>query len=72
MLSAQRAAAFEGRDRARMAETAEEAEIRFKAIGRTVLYETEVTGFVEDRRLRSVIAVKTKELLVVEYFWYRP
>ncbi|XVF87172.1 hypothetical protein PTKIN_Ptkin18bG0097700 [Pterospermum kingtungense] len=39
-------------------------EYRFKAIGRTVLYETEVTAYVEDRRMRRLTGVKTKELLV--------
>lgn len=40
-------------------------EHRFRAIGRTVSYDTEVTAFVEDRRMRRLTGVKSKELL----FW---
>ena len=39
-------------------------EYRFKATGKTVSYETEVTAFVEDRRMRRLTDVKTKELLI--------
>ncbi|XP_054794018.1 uncharacterized protein LOC129307305 [Prosopis cineraria] len=40
-------------------------EHRFEAIRRTVLYESEVTAFVEMRRMRKVTGVKSKEL----FFW---
>ncbi|XP_038986265.1 uncharacterized protein LOC103702331 isoform X2 [Phoenix dactylifera] len=36
----------------------------FKKIGRAVSYATEVTGFVEDRRMKRMTGVKTKELLI--------
>ncbi|XP_023003355.1 uncharacterized protein LOC111496988 [Cucurbita maxima] len=36
-------------------------EHRFVAIGRTVLYDTEVTAFIEERRLRRLTGVKSKE-----------
>ncbi|XP_072984875.1 uncharacterized protein [Typha latifolia] len=36
----------------------------FKKIGRVVSYGTEVTAFVEDRRMRKMTGVKTKELLI--------
>lgn len=39
-------------------------EHRFQAIGRTVSYETEVTAFVEERRMRRVTGVKSKELFI--------
>ncbi|XP_059439600.1 uncharacterized protein LOC132172167 [Corylus avellana] len=39
-------------------------EHRFRAIGRTVSYDTEVTGFVEERRMRRLTGVKSKELLI--------
>ncbi|XP_021294574.1 uncharacterized protein LOC110424342 [Herrania umbratica] len=39
-------------------------EYRFKAIGKTVLYEPEMTAFVEDRRMRRLTGVKSKELLI--------
>ncbi|TKY71976.1 hypothetical protein E2542_SST00710 [Spatholobus suberectus] len=39
-------------------------EHRFRAIGRTVSYETEVTAFVEEHRMRRVTGVKTKELFI--------
>ncbi|XP_022146516.1 uncharacterized protein LOC111015720 [Momordica charantia] len=39
-------------------------EHRFAAIGRTVLYDTEVTAFIEDRRLRRLTGVKTKEFIL--------
>ena len=39
-------------------------EYRFKAIGKTVSYESEVTAFVEDRRMRRLTGVKTKEMLI--------
>ncbi|KAK9070164.1 hypothetical protein SSX86_010564 [Deinandra increscens subsp. villosa] len=37
----------------------------FRAIGRKVSYDCEVTAFVEDRRMRNLSGVKSKELL----FW---
>lgn len=37
---------------------------RFSAIGRTVSFETEVTAFVEEHRMRRVTGVKTKELFI--------
>lgn len=37
---------------------------RFNAIGRTVSFETEVTAFVEEYRMRRVTGVKTKELFI--------
>lgn len=37
---------------------------KFERIGRVVSYETEVTAFVEDRRMRKVNGVKTKELFI--------
>ncbi|KAK7303117.1 hypothetical protein RJT34_14018 [Clitoria ternatea] len=39
-------------------------EHRFHSIGRTVSYETEVTAFVEEHRMRRVTGVKTKELFL--------
>ncbi|XVF27331.1 hypothetical protein REPUB_Repub14bG0098100 [Reevesia pubescens] len=39
-------------------------ECKFKAIGKNVSYETEVTALVEDRRMRRLTGVKTKELLI--------
>ena len=39
-------------------------EHRFTAIGRTVSYDNEVTAFVEERRMRRVTGVKSKELLI--------
>ncbi|RDX79954.1 hypothetical protein CR513_39556, partial [Mucuna pruriens] len=39
-------------------------EHRFHAIGRTVSYETEVTAFVEEHRMRRVTGVKTKEFFL--------
>ncbi|KAK7331366.1 hypothetical protein VNO77_25589 [Canavalia gladiata] len=39
-------------------------EHRFPAISRTVLYETEVTAFVEEHRMRRVTGVKTKEFFI--------
>ncbi|KAK6268481.1 hypothetical protein QUC31_012641 [Theobroma cacao] len=39
-------------------------EYRFKAIGKTVSYEPEMTAFVEDRRMRRLTGVKSKELLI--------
>ncbi|KAL3851486.1 hypothetical protein ACJIZ3_013368 [Penstemon smallii] len=36
----------------------------FRAIGRNVWYDREVTAFVEDRRMKQVTGVKSKELLV--------
>lgn len=37
---------------------------QFRAIGRSVSYDTEVTAFVEDRRMRKLTGVKSKELLI--------
>ncbi|KAL6959215.1 hypothetical protein U1Q18_042111 [Sarracenia purpurea var. burkii] len=37
----------------------------FRLIGRKVSYDTEVTAFIEDRRMRRVTGVQSKELL----FW---
>ncbi|XP_061352461.1 uncharacterized protein LOC133297353 isoform X2 [Gastrolobium bilobum] len=37
---------------------------RFDAIGRTVSYETVVTAFVDEHRMRRVTGVKTKELFI--------
>ncbi|BAT87300.1 hypothetical protein VIGAN_05065500 [Vigna angularis var. angularis] len=39
-------------------------EHRFTSIGRTVSYDTEVTAFVEEHRMRRVTGVKTKELFL--------
>ncbi|GAV79437.1 DUF538 domain-containing protein [Cephalotus follicularis] len=39
-------------------------EHRFRAIGRTVAYDTEITGFVEDRRMKALTGVKSKEILI--------
>ncbi|KAD6796139.1 hypothetical protein R6Q59_019991 [Mikania micrantha] len=36
----------------------------FRAIGRKVSYGCEVTAFVEDRRMRNLTGVKSKELLI--------
>ncbi|XP_010494795.1 PREDICTED: uncharacterized protein LOC104771887 [Camelina sativa] len=37
---------------------------RFKAIGRNVSYDSEVTAFVENRRMRQLTGIKSKELLI--------
>jgi hypothetical protein len=37
---------------------------RFNDIGRTVSFDTEVTAFVEEHRMRRVTGVKTKELFI--------
>uniref|UniRef100_A0A1J3FW42 DUF538 family protein n=1 Tax=Noccaea caerulescens TaxID=107243 RepID=A0A1J3FW42_NOCCA len=37
---------------------------RFKAIGRNVSYDSEVTAFVENRRMRALTGIKSKELLI--------
>lgn len=37
---------------------------RFKAIGRNVSYDSEVTAFVENRRMRGLTGIKSKELLL--------
>ncbi|KAL5577225.1 hypothetical protein UlMin_018924 [Ulmus minor] len=37
---------------------------RFRSIGRTVSYDNEVTAFVEERRMRRLTGVKSKELLI--------
>ncbi|KAJ7968939.1 Protein of unknown function, DUF538 [Quillaja saponaria] len=39
-------------------------EHRFKAIGRSVSYETEVTAFVEKYRMKRLTGVKSKELFI--------
>ncbi|GMI72939.1 hypothetical protein like AT5G46230 [Hibiscus trionum] len=39
-------------------------EYKFKSIGKTVSYETEVTTFMEDRRMRRLTGVKSKEMLI--------
>ncbi|KAL3643637.1 hypothetical protein CASFOL_014452 [Castilleja foliolosa] len=36
----------------------------FRAIGKSVWYDTEVTAFVQDRRMKRVTGVKSKELLI--------
>lgn len=36
----------------------------FRAIGRSVWYDTEVTAFVEDRKMKHLTGVKSKELLI--------
>lgn len=37
---------------------------KFRAIGRTVSYDTEITAFVEDGKMKKVTGVKSKELLI--------
>ncbi|XP_022886172.1 uncharacterized protein LOC111402239 [Olea europaea var. sylvestris] len=37
---------------------------QFRSIGRSVWYDTEVTAFVEDRRMKKLTGVKSKELLI--------
>uniref|UniRef100_A0A5B6YIU2 DUF538 family protein n=1 Tax=Davidia involucrata TaxID=16924 RepID=A0A5B6YIU2_DAVIN len=39
-------------------------EHKFRLIGRNVSYDTEVTAFVDDRRMRRLTGVKSKELLI--------
>ncbi|XP_021834277.1 uncharacterized protein LOC110774059 [Prunus avium] len=39
-------------------------EHRFHALGKMVSYDTEVTGFVEEHRMRRLSGVKSKELLI--------
>lgn len=39
-------------------------EHKFRAIGRNVSYDTEVTAFVEDRKMRRLTGVKSKEFLI--------
>ncbi|MCE2055190.1 hypothetical protein HAX54_042148 [Datura stramonium] len=39
-------------------------EHRFKKIGKLVWYDTEVTGFLEDRRMKKLTGVKSKEVLI--------
>ncbi|KAJ0017747.1 hypothetical protein Pint_09975 [Pistacia integerrima] len=39
-------------------------EHKFKAINRTVSYDTEVSAYIENRRMRKVTGVKVKELLM--------
>ncbi|KAI3456010.1 hypothetical protein Pfo_012673 [Paulownia fortunei] len=36
----------------------------FRAIGRSVWYDTEVTAFVQDRRMKRLTGVKSKEFLI--------
>ncbi|EOA39178.1 hypothetical protein CARUB_v10012142mg [Capsella rubella] len=36
----------------------------FPEIGRRVLYDTEITAFVEDRRMKRLTGVKSKELMI--------
>ncbi|XP_058101097.1 uncharacterized protein LOC131245562 [Magnolia sinica] len=36
----------------------------FRKIGRKVLYEAEITGFIQNRRMWKITGVKTKELLI--------
>ncbi|CAA7031780.1 unnamed protein product [Microthlaspi erraticum] len=37
---------------------------KFKAIGKNVSYDSEVTAFIENRRMRRVTGIKSKELLI--------
>lgn len=37
---------------------------KFREIGRSVSYDTEITAFVEDRRMKKLTGVKSKELLI--------
>nr|XP_016488060.1 PREDICTED: uncharacterized protein LOC107808089 [Nicotiana tabacum] len=39
-------------------------EHRFKKIGKLVWYDTEVTAFIEDRRMKKLTGVKSKEILI--------
>lgn len=39
-------------------------EHKFREIGRTVSYDTVVTAFVEDRKMKKLTGVKSKELLI--------
>ncbi|KAK4345275.1 hypothetical protein RND71_035451 [Anisodus tanguticus] len=39
-------------------------EHRFKKIGKLVWYDIEVTGFLEDRKMKKLTGVKSKELLI--------
>ncbi|KAL3523342.1 hypothetical protein ACH5RR_016176 [Cinchona calisaya] len=39
-------------------------EHKFRAIGRTVSYDNEVTAFLEDRQMKKLTGVKSKELLL--------
>ncbi|XP_010549570.2 PREDICTED: uncharacterized protein LOC104820708 [Tarenaya hassleriana] len=39
-------------------------EHKFRAIGRKVSYDTEITAFVEDGRLRRLTGIKAKELMI--------
>ncbi|KAF8053957.1 hypothetical protein N665_1359s0009 [Sinapis alba] len=36
----------------------------FSAIGRKVIYDTEITAFVEDRRMKRLTGVRSKELMI--------
>lgn len=40
------------------------SEFKFKSVGKTVAYETEVTAFVEDRRMRRLTGIKTKDIMI--------
>lgn len=37
---------------------------KFRLIGRTVSYDTEITAFVEDGKMKKLTGVKSKELLI--------
>ncbi|KAK4349378.1 hypothetical protein RND71_032133 [Anisodus tanguticus] len=39
-------------------------EHRFKKIGKLVWYDSEVTGFLEDRKMKKLTGVKSKEVLI--------
>lgn len=39
-------------------------EHRFRSVGRTVSYDAEVMGFVEEHRMRRLTGVKSKEILI--------
>ncbi|XP_059275802.1 uncharacterized protein LOC132030256 [Lycium ferocissimum] len=39
-------------------------EHRFKKIGKLVWYDNEVTGFLEDRKMKKLTGVKSKQLLI--------
>ncbi|CAN8245915.1 unnamed protein product [Cochlearia groenlandica] len=40
------------------------AQHRFRSIGRNVSYDSEVTAFVENRKMRRLTGIKSKELLI--------
>ncbi|CAK9166358.1 unnamed protein product [Ilex paraguariensis] len=37
---------------------------KFQAIGKSVFYDTEVTAFVEERKMKKLTGVKSKEILI--------